>query len=46
MKKYFTPELQESKLSLLDTMTASPASSDSEKDNREGTAETVFGYFV
>ena len=46
MKKYITPEIIEKKLTLIDTMTASPASSDSEKDNREGTAETVFGYFV
>ena len=46
MKKYITPELNETKLTLTDTMTASPASSDSEMDNRESTAETVFGYFA
>ena len=46
MKAYITPELYETLLNTADTMTASPASSDSEKDNREGTAETVFGYFV
>ena len=46
MKKYFTPELIETQQTGIDTITASPASSDSEKDNREGTAETVFGYLA
>ena len=45
MKKYITPELIREKLNLVDTMTASRASTFEEFDNNEDTAVSLFGFF-
>ena len=45
MKNYLPPELFETKLNTLDTMTASRASTFEEFDNNEDTAVSLFGFF-
>ena len=45
IKKYATPEIYETVLNSVDTITASRASTFEEFDNNEDTAVSLFGFF-